>query len=1308
MNPPRPRSWLRRLLWLAAFVIASGLLLKSELASRIAARTAEPGVEQLTGEDVTIAGMDVSYWPPEVAMRGLVIADRTTGDTIAAATRISVRGGFAGFRPALTRVTVERPLVELHLDPDGLREFRDRLSPPDRARRAMAERFPWEELVVEDGRFLLHGDGWDVEVDDIDLAGAPEATLGLGRVRLAAGRIEQSARDVRIAGIRASPRSIAIPKLAIDFHAFGVEGAVAADLYGELRGDLSVWLDAGRLTGALGDANWTDGVVDVDVSLAGTLEDPQVEGALRAVGLTLWKVDANGPHPTRFGDTWGRWHLDRRTAPALVLDEAHMAWGEGQVGVQARLGFEPPTLEAGVTAESVRLARILQAVSVAPTPWVDFRADIEAHVSGTWSPLSLNGPFEVDLDGLAVGDAPVDGPHDTLLSVPRGDVGGQLIITADRMVLDARTVRAGRTRGRALADIGFGPTGPLAIDVDLPRLDLSWLQPLGDLGLAGMGSLQGRLWGPTDALAAEGHLEVEGAVILGLPIADTLSADLGTDMRRLWFTGVRGLRGDTAYEGAYAIDFTRDNFMDTQIRVADGRLRDLVGVFVDLGDADGAVTGTLSLSGTPYHLSGDASFQLSEVDLYGERFPRGTAVGWMDDGEFTLGELALRRGGASLAARGTVGRGYRMNMEVVGDGFRLEDLDWIRPLELPVQGNLRVDARVGGTLYEWEPRGRLAATATYFRGEALGDSNLVFDTRAGTIQYEGGLFGDAAVLQGTLGMYGDQPYRLAADLTRFPAHLVYPRGADGTPITATVTGELELGGRFGDSPTPVDVTGRFDAVSVTWRNHELRNPAPWRFSVRDRSVDVPDLGLVGADGTALRFEGWAGAGGRIGFRGDGQLDLDLARAFVPGLTEARGMGIVAFDWARTPGQPAALRASLDLDGATLRSEYFPHAFEDVYARLVATPDAYTLTDLRAVMGGGTVTSERSTIEAEGWVPRRYALAATVRDARVRYLDYLPPLVGDAELSFDGPVEDLLLSGAIDIRDMEFSERVDWEAMVLSLSEETLTAAAPEESEKYFAMDLQVRADSTVRLRNNVADAEASADLRIVGDTARPGMTGQIRVDPGGRMYLHEREFDVTRAELRYIDPYTYDPDLDLLLETDVQSHDQQYHVSYSVTGPFSDWRSTTSSDPSLSQADVNALLLFGYTREELERYGGLQAALVAETGDLLFGQSAFLQKNPFLSTLVDRWSLVSGVSERGASTVSSDLRLVAEKAWQGFDFTLETTVTGGFGQDYYVSVERRLAERMYATAYLATQQEGRSLPIGAAYGTEFRLRWEWE
>ena len=74
------------------------------------------------------------------------------------------------------------------------------------------------------------------------------------------------------------------------------------------------------------------------------------------------------------------------------------------------------------------------------------------------------------------------------------------------------------------------------------------------------------------------------------------------------------------------------------------------------------------------------------------------------------------------------------------------------------------------------------------------------------------------------------------------------------------------------------------------------------------------------------------------------------------------------------------------------------------------------------------------------------------------------------------------------------------------------------------------------------------------------MTGTIRALPGGRGYLKDREFDILRGEVRFIDPYAFDPDLDFLLETEVSSSDRDWRVSYMVTGPFSDWQINARSD----------------------------------------------------------------------------------------------------------------------------------------------------
>jgi hypothetical protein len=232
------------------------------------------------------------------------------------------------------------------------------------------------------------------------------------------------------------------------------------------------------------------------------------------------------------------------------------------------------------------------------------------------------------------------------------------------------------------------------------------------------------------------------------------------------------------------------------------------------------------------------------------------------------------------------------------------------------------------------------------------------------------------------------------------------------------------------------------------------------------------------------------------------------------------------------------------------------------------------------------------------------------------------------------------------------------------------------------------------------------------------LVGSVRAVSGGRVYLKEREFEVQRAEIHFVDPFSFDPDIDLLLTTDVRSREEQFEVTYRVGGTYADWRAETRSEPSLPAADVNALLLFGMTRAEMERYGGLGGALAVEGGDLLASSVLFTGRSDTerggLFRIVDplrpeRFDLVSGVSERGSGAVSSDLRLLYENdlsdvGLPGSLMIFEQNISRA--SDTYLGFEQRLARTLYARSYWGSEQVGRYLELGGAYGVEMKVRWE--
>lgn len=1305
---PRPR---RRRLWLLPLLFPLGpaaialVVLRTDLVEAAARNAAELWVARLTGEQLDLDRIELSYVPLRVTVRGIRLTHPADGARIATATSVAATFGFAGWRPALLELDAEAPQIELHLDPDGLREFRGLPKrDPTVPRSPLPARFPWERLVIHDLEFALHTNDSDgVELHDLDVDPDGAAwTISVGGVHPHFGRFERTLAPFTLADVDLAPDHVRVPEIDLSTEGLALQGDFAAGFGAgtPMSGDLSAHVDLSTLTRGEDPRKYVAGVIDVDATLDGSLDAPRANGQLLLQGLTVWGVNGAGEVFSRaFGDAHGPW--------SYADDDVHvgrleMAWDEAAIGVEADVDLAAKTLAAGVTGENLSLGRILQRVGVHHDPWVDFNGDVEVHVAGPIKPLALDGPFEVDLTRLDVTSGGFDTHAPSILAVHDARLAGNLHIDGDHFVIDADTADFGpTTRGRARADVGLKHDGPLVVDADFDRLDLGDLAPLGNAQLGGVARAHGRLEGPFDGLHANLDLDGENLEVLGFLWADRFTAHLTSpDLKRLQFTDLDAELGRTHYKGNIELAFPHDGMrFGTQLYVTDGSLRDLVGIFKELPGYDAGVTGTLVLDGPIYHMKGEAQFDLADLDLWGEHFPRGHLTGWMDDGLFTLEELRVQRDGEGLLARGTVGRGWAMNMDVVSDGFRVERLDHIEPTGVPVVGDVVVDARVGGTLFDWKPEGRLALRHTRFAGHSVADSTVRFHTDdPSTLVYRGDLVGGSCRVDGSLGIRGEQPYGLHAEFDAFPFDLLYPVAADGNPVTARLSGDLDLDGRFGDTPTPVSIRGNFDRVHIAWNGHDLTNPERWRFLMTGTEVTIPTLRLKDGNGpTDVTIDGQTSTNGQVALRGGGTLELDLARAVAPGITEARGTANVQLGISGSRETGVAFTIDGKIHRGYVQTDYFPEPIEDLDATFHASPTGYDITAVDARLGGGAVDAS-GRIDAAGWVPTRYDLRADVLGARVKYFDSLPAMRGDAHLRFDGPVGALQLGGKIDLTDVTWSDRIPWEEWVVSIrGEDRLTEAASAQRKNYFGFDLDIHGADTVHIRNNVGDLDAGVSLRVAGDTAQPELTGSIDLDPGGVVYFNGRQLDVQRGQIRYVDPTSYDPDLDLQLTTDVHGQEQDYHVNVAVTGPMSDKKITPSGE-GLSEADLNSLLLTGMTVTEFERYGGIGAA-VAQSADL-FGKQ--LQDNV---VVFDRWNLTSGVNERGTSTLSSDLRIVVEKDLPGdFKATGETTIP--FNDDYYLGLDKRLAGRLYATLFWASKQEGRALDIGGAYGAAFKYRLE--
>jgi hypothetical protein len=165
-----------------------------------------------------------------------------------------------------------------------------------------------------------------------------------------------------------------------------------------------------------------------------------------------------------------------------------------------------------------------------------------------------------------------------------------------------------------------------------------------------------------------------------------------------------------------------------------------------------------------------------------------------------------------------------------------------------------------------------------------------------------------------------------------------------------------------------------------------------------------------------------------------------------------------------------------------------------------------------------------------------------------------------------------------------------------------------------------------------------------------------------------------------------------------------------VGGPFSDWNAIARSDPPLPPADVNALLWFGMTIDDLEAEGQLGTAVVQGLADFLLtdfflsGQAPELGRDLPRALTPDRIDVITGVNLRGE--YSPDPRLLVEKQFGDLDLQWEFDLVRA--EDYYFAIRRRAGEVFSISGWYAGLQRERVLPIGGAYGVDLSARIELE
>ncbi|MCK6527329.1 translocation/assembly module TamB domain-containing protein [Myxococcota bacterium] len=1211
-RPRRRARWL--VLPLLAGVAGLGVLyavVESAWFADYARQEAMRRLSLLIGDDVHIGSLSIDPGEGLVVMGGLEIHSRDAarvGQRIVAAGRVTLdlsRPGLAGLRPRLVveEIVVAEPRVRLRvedgrvIDLAGLQEY---LSRP---RGASWVKVEVRRVRVMDGAIgarifpaglVVDASGLDVDLD----LGARDRGTGAVLVRqvevegegfherlsVTSGRVEFTPEGIRLDGYRVGT---SLGEIAVDAD-IGLKGRPGPDgrrVGPTVRASARALLDLSKLREVLPRDPRARGTVEVAVEAEGAGTLPEISARLALRGLGFGGIEV--------GDA----DLRARLADGAVeVTELDAAYGGGRVTGSARIGLagEVP-VDVALALDRVRLERVLNANGVKRVwvmmgvggsvrgkgrlsggPRLDLKADLDVRdfrvLSGEWR------------DPRRRGERPV-------LALSTANVRSTVLVLSDRVTLPDARIRTSRSDLGAKVDFLFGK--PLRLDIQVDGQRFSWADLGGVAGLrfAGDGGVRASIVGPTPNLAIQGQVEFERLGFLDYDLGAVAGRAAWRTGDSLRLTGIEARRGASRYDGDLEVRFGRKGAPTELVARArfDGRAEDIAGIVFPGLEIRGRTSGELSFVGPVRTFDGSGRIDVRDAEFAGEKWTSIELRAEARGGVVTLQEGWLKKEGAGALVRGRIDTRGKVDFHGFTYDLGLGDLDAVARSGLPLSGAVSARARLAGTVSEPRATVEVVLPDPRFRGQDVGDSRARLELRGGTLRAVGSLAGGRITLDELAVETGEGlPYTLAARWDRFALDTFLPAAVrEGQRVAWLVGGGVTGRGRLAVAGSH-DLSIEIDDMRVIRDETAFANDDLIRLRYRGGALEVLQARLVGTR-TDLAVAGTLGPAGTLDLGATGTVDLGLLRLAAP-VFDRLDADPVAVDLhvGGTTDSPDA-SGSARLRNAAIRTVFFPAVLdveratvtlEDGRVRFDAAdgsgPKAEAPVDFVGRLGGGDLAVHRAEIELRGYRPHRYDLEVACRECTVRYPSFLPPATGTARLTLTGTVPDLVLGGTVDVRDMTLRDPIDWQSSALRFQRQRLDYLSPRSGRPLFRFDLRLRTQDGLRLNNNFGTARASADLRVIGDTQRVGIEGGGAAVEG-QIRFKGHDFSLYEGTYRFDDPFELNPSFDLTLETRVETPDQDYDVSYLMRGTLDDYQFTALSEPSLSEADINSLLLFGVT-----------------------------------------------------------------------------------------------------------------------------------
>ena len=500
---------------------------------------------------------------------------------------------------------------------------------------------------------------------------------------------------------------------------------------------------------------------------------------------------------------------------------------------------------------------------------------------------------------------------------------------------------------------------------------------------------------------------------------------------------------------------------------------------------------------------------------------------------------------------------------------------------------------------------------------------------------------------------------------------------------AQLAGQLSVNGPVA-KPGDLNATLQLSQLQMTAAAREpgatgarfiaLQNPQPIVAELNHSVVTVRSAHLTGRN-TDITIAGTAVLQGLAPLKLDvnAKTNLSLLQDLNRDLYSSGGITLVA----AIRGQLAhpEVNGKLTLQDASMNLASIPNGISNANGVILLNGTSAVIQNLTAQSGGGKLSAHGFAVLTGRTI--QYGLRAAAEHVRTRYNG--ASIVNSASVSLSGNSEHSLLSGDVTVEKIAFNRQSDFGSLLSRAGTPPQTPSAPSGVLAGMRLDLRIRTSPDVQFQTALAQSlQGTADLRLRGTAASPGMTGRVVITQG-RLVFFGNQYTVNRGTISFYDPLDIDPVLDINLETKAQG----VNVVLGVSGPIENMKLSYRSDPPLRFDEIVALLATGRTPSSDPTIAAHQP-IAPQQSVAQMGESAIMSQ-AVAAPLANRLQRVFGVSEikidptftQGSALPQARVTL-QQQITPTVTFTYTTDVTQT--NDQLIKVEWAISPRLSAVA----------------------------